>query len=142
MSDFDRLRRKLADLPAAARKEIVLALDESAASLQKEAKTGIETGKRSGRIYRRAGESHQASAPGEFPKSWTGYLVQSIFKRVLSSSLEAQVGTYLDYGKFLEFGTSRMQARPWLRPSFLKVAPAVRDRMYLALGNAVRQVAR
>jgi phage gpG-like protein len=31
---------------------------------------------------------------------------------------EARVGTNLFYGPYLEFGTSKMAARPWLLPSF------------------------
>jgi HK97 gp10 family phage protein len=44
------------------------------------------------------------------------------------------------YGRFLEFGTSKMQARPWLRPAFLanvdNAIDAIKDGMYAAVVRA------
>lgn len=41
------------------------------------------------------------------------------------------------YGKFLEFGTSKMAARPWLRPAFDQNTAAAIEAMRLRLGKAV-----
>ena len=55
--------------------------------------------------------THTASAPGEAPADDTGNLVSSI--DVLErSSLEAVIGTPVEYSRYLEEGTSRMAARP------------------------------
>lgn len=76
----------------------------------------------SGRIYTRYNpiRMHQASAPGEPPMSDTGRLARRI--RVVKSGNKrkprASVGTELPYGQMLEFGTTRMAARPWLLPAF------------------------
>ena len=130
----DSLMNKLKSLPALATSQITDALDGAAQSLKDDASRKIDGSKRSGRIYGK----HQASAPGEYPKSLTGQLVASLFKRVSSSTaLTAEVGTGLDYGKFLEFGTSRMLPRPWLRPSFLQVLPAARNAVYAAMSKAI-----
>ena len=82
---------------------------------------GIEGGPKSGRVYRRGNVSHRASAPGQYPASDTGRLASSV-KMVLPSpgKIEGQVGTNVTHGKYLEFGTSKMAARPWLLPSFKK----------------------
>ena len=55
----------------------------------------ILTGPRTGRIYRRGGVVHQASAPGEAPASDTGELRQSIVSVVsdTTNGSKAQIGT-------------------------------------------------
>ena len=60
--------------------------------------------------------SHVASKPGDAPNTDTGRLVASVAieRPTLSSAL---VGTGLDYGLFLELGTSKMQPRLWLQPA-------------------------
>ncbi len=57
------------------------------------------------------------SLPGEFPHKDYGLLRASIAWQINDdgAAAVARVGTPLAYGKFLEFGTRRMQARPFLR---------------------------
>lgn len=62
---------------------------------------------------------HIASKPGDAPNTDTGQLVRSIRMEV-DSDLRVFVGTSLEYGKHLEFGTKRMDARPWLNPALDK----------------------
>lgn len=80
---------------------------------------GIQRGPKSGRTYTRRGVTHTASAPGQYPASDTGTLASSV-QMVLPAAGDrsGQVGTNVAYGAHLEFGTSRMAARPWLLPSF------------------------
>jgi HK97 gp10 family phage protein len=50
----------------------------------------------------------------------TGHLQASITHRLISQSagrVNAEVGTNVVYGKYLEFGTEKMRARPWLFPA-------------------------
>lgn len=75
----------------------------------------------SGRVYEKYNprRSHRASSPGDYPATDTGRLAGSVSMVLPSaSSLIGEVGTNLPYGAWLEFGTSRMAARPWLLPSF------------------------
>jgi HK97 gp10 family phage protein len=116
----DRLIRRLEQIPIEARKGIGAALARAVVSMDSYAKEKIQGGARSGRVYRRRSVTHQASAPGEFPKSdmgGSGGLTGSLFFRVAADKLSAIWGTALNYGKYLEFGTSRMAARPWMRPT-------------------------
>jgi len=69
-----------------------------------------------GRIYSRGGRTHQASAPGETPAIDLGHLVNSIESSLIDST-SSQVATDSDIAPFLEFGTSRMEARPFMRPA-------------------------
>lgn len=56
------------------------------------------------------------SAPGEPPHKQTGRLRASVAYEVDDASLEARVGTNVEYGKYLELGTKRgIAPRPWLR---------------------------
>jgi hypothetical protein len=70
---------------------------------------------------------HKASAPGEYPKTDKGALVNSIMWQTIAGG--AEVGTDLDYGLFLEEGTRFMEARPWLAPTTEKVAPDYAERL-------------
>ncbi len=67
---------------------------------------------KSGRRYQRGKEAvHIASSPGEAPATDTGTLTGSIMTGFLSS-LEAIVGTPVEYALYLESGTRNMSPRP------------------------------
>lgn len=68
-----------------------------------------------GRTYIIHNKIHRASAPGEPPAVLTGRLRSSIASDLKKNSVK--IGTNVEYAKWLEFGTSRMEARPFLRPA-------------------------
>jgi len=76
--------------------------------------------------YRNGGAeySHVASKEGDAPNTDTGRLVNSI--KVEVDGHLTFVGTSLKYGKWLEFGTKRMSARPWLNPALEAGRPQIR----------------
>lgn len=135
----DRLQKKLLKLPVDARLGIGRALAVSVVKLDEYAKEKIQGGGRAGRTYRRGKRTHQASAAGEFPKSDYGQLTRSFFIRVAADKLSAFFGTKLAYGRYLEFGTSRMRARPWLRPTLKANAAEISDRIRTAVNEAMRR---
>lgn len=138
----DKLIRKLRQLPIEARSGVGSALVASVVQLDAYAKQKIQGGGRGGRVYRRRSVTHQASAPGEFPKTDTGQLVSSLFFKVGSDKLRALFGTKLAYGRYLEYGTSRMQARPWLRPTFQANLEQITQRVNKAVQDALRKASR
>jgi len=79
---------------------------------------------------------HLASAEGEYPAVDSGRLRQSITHSVEIEDSETvgRVGVNLPYGKYLEFGTSKMAARPWLAPSLEKNRAKIKQ----LLGNALK----
>ena len=93
--------------------------------------TTLETlsGSRSGRTYRVPGTSrtYVASAPGEPPAQATSRLRQSIKTKVEYKGKAGYVGTDLEYGKMLEYGTRNIETRPWLHPSFSKSEQRVKS---------------
>lgn len=135
----DKLIKKLQRLPLDMRGGIGSALRLSVIEMDAYAKQHISGGGRSGRTYRRRSVTHQASAPGEFPKTDTGELVASLFFRVAANKLSAFFGTKLAKGKWLEYGTSRMRARPWLRPTFKANVDKVTARVRAAVNEALRK---
>ena len=65
-------------------------------------------------VKRNISAGRPASKPGDFPHVDTGRLRQSIFW-TMKTRTTVIVGTPLKYGLFLEIGTARMAARPYLR---------------------------
>jgi HK97 gp10 family phage protein len=87
-----------------------------ATEIRNTAVTKISHGTRHGKVYKRRTIVHQASAPGEYPKTDTGRLVSSI--RTDFKYLEADIGSDVNYSQYLETGSRNMKPRPWLQPSF------------------------
>jgi HK97 gp10 family phage protein len=126
ISGLSKLTRQLAELSDDAEQVIRDTVTATAVETRNEAVRGIQRGPATGKIYRRRGVTHQTSAPGEYPASDTGRLANSVeFDVSQVGRTEAIVGTNLVYGRYLEFGTSRMAARPWLLPSFQKATQRV-----------------
>jgi len=79
----------------------------------------------------------QAARPGRPPRRVTGALAASIAVRRGDGGASAAVGSGLDYAAHLEFGTTRMAARPWLGPSFDSLRPQLRARLLRALRGSL-----
>lgn len=90
---------------------------------------GILAGNKSGRTYTRGGVTHTASAAGEYPASDTGFLASNIHVTVKPDRLSGAVESRANYSEFLEFGTSKMAARPFLQPSAEQVRPKIRRKI-------------
>lgn len=72
--------------------------------------------------YTRNGIVHYSSEPGEPPNSDSGNLADSNFFQ-WTGHLTAEVVNIADYALALELGTSRVDARPFMGPAVMKVAP-------------------
>lgn len=70
-----------------------------------------------GRRYKRGGKYHVASSPGESPNSDTGALKASI-RHTPAGNLKYHISASGIYGPYLEYGTARMAARPFMGPVF------------------------
>lgn len=82
---------------------------------------------------KKAGLAIQAKAQGAAPVL-TGTLRRSITTQ-FPSDLSAVVGPSVLYGKFVEFGTRRMGARPYMRPAAESVLPGFAAAVAAALGK-------
>ena len=86
----------------------------------------INQGARSGVVYQRGGKTGQRSAAGEPPKTDQGTLVQNIRLILDTDNLGASVESGANYSEALEFGTSKMAARPFLQPALEANRPKIR----------------
>ena len=81
-------------------------------SIMRESKTG--------RTYKRGSVTHQASAEGEAPASNTGFLVNNVYQKITRNGLTGIVESRAGYSAFLEYGTQKMGARPYMFPALEK----------------------
>lgn len=137
--NVSRLERRLRALPGRYRDEIGREIAVSLVELDAHAKTSIQGGGRSGRLYRRRSIVHQASAPGEYPKTDTGQLVASLFFRMASDKLSGFFGSMLGYARHLELKAAEKGGRPWLSPTFQAKEAGIRARIREAVRKATRR---
>ena len=111
--------------------EVVRALDKASKDRQARvskvlSKTGlnvVSTARKSmrdspatGVTYKKSGSvSHTASSKDNAPRIDTGTLSNSV--KMVREKNDVLVGTNKKYGRYLEFGTVNMDARPWLFPA-------------------------
>tara|TARA_R110000744_G_scaffold138706_6_gene249564 strand:+ start:6947 stop:7372 length:426 start_codon:yes stop_codon:yes gene_type:complete len=114
---FNKLDKHVDDSQA----HVKRAIARSAIYVQGVAQKGIMAGIKSGTTVTKYNPSraHQQSAAGEMPASDTGFLVGSISHRVRTKgkTIIGEVVASAEYAIHLEFGTTDMQARPFLQPA-------------------------
>lgn len=116
---LQQLLRQLEQVGAKAEQVMLETITDLVTDTHGFAVSGIQGGPKSGATYARGSVTHTASAPGQYPASDTGRLAASVrMEMPQAGNLTGRVGTAVFYGPMLEFGTSRMAARPWLMPSF------------------------
>lgn len=89
--------------------------------------------------YREGGGSsnHVAASEGNAPNTDTGRLVASINTEPTDDGV--LVGTSLQYGKHLEFGTKSMGERPWLIPALNKMTDEIIKLQVNAVNKSIRE---
>lgn len=122
-----RLRR----LPAATRAEVGKAIFVGAGLIETEARTSIIRGGVQGK-------GHIPSAPGEPPNRDTGQLDQSVQAKK-TGELTAETSASAPYAAALEFGTSKMEERPFMRPATQKNRAKIERLARAAVKIAVRR---
>lgn len=85
---------------------------------------------KSGKAYGK----HIASAPGESPAVDSSNLTGSI-TTIMESSLEAKVGTPVEYALYLEDGTSKMEARPLWERTAKDSLPTLENMLKAEIGH-------
>lgn len=121
--NFDREMRRLKATPEAIADAVKKELLSTAVFIRNRIIKSMRRTPKTGRRYRKTKNKnvfHIASSPGYAPAVDTGDLLKSIKMDVRLS--EVEVGSNLSgkngkYPAFLEFGTRKMDARPWLKPA-------------------------
>lgn len=143
---FDREAKRLAATPReianAVRDEVI----DMAVRIRNIAIRSMQQTPKTGNRYRKTKNKniyHIASSPGYPPARDTGMLVRSIKMDVRST--EVEVGSNLTgkagmYPTYLEFGTKKMDPRPWLEPAYdksrMEFYATVRSRVNKAIRKA------
>ena len=102
----------LEQIPAEALGRVSRELAVGAQKVAADAKRAVQKGPATGRVYKRGGVEHQASAPGEAPATDTGGLAGSIVDR--AKGLRAEAGAQMFYAPILELSLDR----PFIGPAF------------------------
>lgn len=105
------------DLKSKIRQAAMRGVIDGTESVIEEGNSMIMDGQKTGRVYRRRGVEHQASAPGEAPASDTGRLVQSARSEYSPADLSGDAIWSTEYAKAQEEGTAKMAPRPYARPA-------------------------
>ena len=87
----------------------------------------INQGAKSGVTYQlyNPRRTHTASSAGQPPATDTGFLVNNIVLDIDNDGLAASVESRADYSQALEFGTSKMSARPFMQPALEENKPKI-----------------
>lgn len=84
-----------------------------------------------------SGKGHVPSAPGQPPNADTRLLDTNINTVVVGPG-RVNVEATAPYAGYLEFGTSRMEARPFMRPAAEKKRPEATELIRRALAKSVQ----
>jgi hypothetical protein len=135
--DARQLRQATQDLANMARgeldRQVVLALRAGGADIQADAVRSIQSSPPLGRM-RASGDP--ASAPGLPPRTDTGRLASS--SRVEPTPNGANVVFATSYAVHLEYGTSKIEPRPFLGPAAERQAPRLVERVQAAVARATQ----
>lgn len=121
---------RLKALPALAERYVSQAVFSAAELIAVEAQLSITRGSVSGK-------GHVVSKPGEPPNNDSGRLAGSI-EATRNGKLKSKVTANSGYASNLEFGTSKMAARPFMRPARDKKKDEARDLVVKGLNAALK----
>jgi phage gpG-like protein len=135
----EALARALRKLDEDARKEVKKAVDATGLSLRGTVVKKYQRGPATGETYEKYNprRTHTASAPGEAPATDTGRLANSVTIED-TGPLTIEVGTEVEYGPYLEFGTRTIAPRPNWVPSVQEEEPKYVRRVEAAIRRAAR----
>lgn len=94
---------------------VLIGVERGIADVETRAVELIMEPPKTGRIYRRRGVEHQASAPGQAPASDTGNLARNRTKDVDPAALRGVLTFRSKYARPLETGSQRIAPRPYAR---------------------------
>lgn len=85
-----------------------------------------------------SGKNHVPSAPGQAPNNDTGVLKNNI-ETVVTGPLSVEIQSKAPYAVPLELGTSKMAARPYMKPAAKKMRPEVAATVRDVVNEVIRR---
>ena len=106
-----------------------------------EAIKSIQSGAKSGIVYEKYNprRTHRASAPGEAPASDTGNLVSKIIVRQDGKD-KTNVESNAHYSAYLEYGTSKMEPRPFMFPALEKSRKPIEQAVFKRVVKKIEEM--
>jgi HK97 gp10 family phage protein len=125
-------KSKIKGVPWAVRRAVADGMEQAARSLVRVMRANLNT------------PYPPASEPGEFPHKRTGNLRDNVDYWIDRKTLKLRIGPTVDavYGLYLEYGTSRMAARPWIAPSYASRKQQFQNTIANASRKAIRKYMR
>lgn len=117
------LERRLTALPEVARGAVNAALRDIGADVTA--------------VIRRTLGASAVSEPGRPPRDPTGELAASLSAVVEDETSTLRIAAASPHAPFLEYGTRRMAARPFLRPAVAAATPEAKAQLREAVARAV-----
>ena len=136
----NKLKAKFAKIKTVAPSATKKAMTKILVDMDRDVKSTIQKGSRSGRIYGK----HRVSAPGEAPKIDTGVLASSFSFRSKGDKRQI-VGTIENsakHAKYLEFKPKSQGGRPFMRPLYNRWRERASKRLMITIKTTIRKVAR
>ena len=141
MIGLDKFAGKIARLRTMQRNQFAATLGSVLVKMDADVKRTIQTGSRSGRIYRKSKRVlHQASAQGEAPKTDTGALVAGFYFGVTKDRLGVTgfLGNRATHAAPLEFKPESMGGRPFMNPLVKRWRDFIRKELNLDMRVMIR----
>lgn len=131
------VKRRLGAMGGAVEREVGEALFVGGQVIQGEAQVSITTNSASGN----SGGKHQhvPSNPGEPPNNQSGHLRANI-EVTQPAPLRVEIASNARYSSALEYGTSKMAARPFMGPAARSKKKQVAALVKLAVDRAIKKV--
>jgi len=105
--------------------DLLTALGEGAGKeLQGIIKAELDNGTGTGKVYDNNDRLHRSSSPGKPPKSDTGELSRSVTAKKTGKG-QSELRVKSPYAGALEYGTSKMKARPFVAPAVTELKKRV-----------------
>ena len=138
---FDKTVVKILDIADDMVPVVFDELEDTAIRIKNHITRAMEKTPRGGAIYKRGGVTDRRSLPGKAPAPDSNDLRKSIKHTVRKTALEIEVGSNLKkqgkakkaYSEYLEEGTTKMKARPFLEPAVASATKNMGNRIERAL---------
>lgn len=141
VSNIDKVARQMGAKEDEVLKNVKRALLSSGNLIKKIITDSMQKEPKGGKIYTRGSVSHQASAPRQAPAVDTGRLVSSINVDFRPDRYYVDAGVLpveVEYARYLEYGTRKMQPRPFIAPARVKARRPVERKFQRAVEKGVK----
>lgn len=143
-----RLNQRLGAMVAEVRTEVRRSIRRGALAIESTAVESIMEQTPGGRAYRSRGKKgaiHYAAPAGSAPNADTGELHTGITSAIVedtAAQIAGQTASNAPYGEALEFGTSKMEPRPFMGPAFGEHRDVISADIAAAVQRGIRRATR